>query len=58
MSIVVDGQTITSMPFSLREQTNSDPFNPGKKFVREGPFPDLAYTFRLLIENGKLKLEL
>jgi len=43
LSIVVDGQTITSMPFSLREQTNSDPFNPGKKFVREGPFPDLAY---------------
>jgi hypothetical protein len=43
MTVVVDGQTITSMPFSLREQNSSDPFNPGKKFEREGPFPDLAY---------------
>src|SRR5436190_15237646 len=43
VSIIVDGQTITSLPFSLREQTSTDPFNPGKRFVRGGPFPDLAY---------------
>jgi hypothetical protein len=43
MSVIVDGQTITSMPFTLREETNSDPFNPGKRFVRTGPFPDLAF---------------
>jgi len=43
MSVVLDGQTITSMPFTLREETNTDPFNPGKRFVRGGPFPDLAY---------------
>ena len=43
MSIIVDGQTITSLPFSLREETSSDPFNPGKKFVRAGPFGELAY---------------
>jgi hypothetical protein len=43
MSIIVDGQPITSMPFSLREQTSSDPYNPGKKFVRDGPFGELAY---------------
>ncbi len=43
MSVIVDGQTITSMPFTLREETNSDPFNPGKRFVRGGPFGDLAY---------------
>jgi hypothetical protein len=43
ISVIVDGQAITSMPFTLREETNSDPFNPGKKFVRGGPFPDLAY---------------
>src|SRR5437762_5649718 len=42
MSVVVDGQTITALPFSLREQTSSDPFNPGKKFVRDGPFGELA----------------
>ena len=43
MSVVLDGQTITAMPFTLKEETSSDPFNPGKKFVRDGPFPDLAY---------------
>ncbi|HEX3083254.1 MAG TPA: hypothetical protein VHP99_01925, partial [Pyrinomonadaceae bacterium] len=43
VSVIVDGQTITSMPFTLREETNSDPFNPGKKFVRGGPFADYAY---------------
>ena len=43
MSVILDGQTITSMPFSLREDNSADPFNPGKKFVRGGPFPDLAY---------------
>jgi len=43
MSVVLDGQTITALPFSLREQTSSDPFNPGKKFVRDGPFGELAY---------------
>ena len=43
VSVVLDGQTITALPFSLREQTSSDPFNPGKKFVRDGPFGELAY---------------
>ena len=43
MSVVLDGQTITSMPFTLREETNADPFNPARRFVRGGPFPDLAY---------------
>ena len=43
MSVIVDGQTITSMPFTLHEETNSDPFNPGKGFMRGGPFADLAY---------------
>src|SRR5580765_7079697 len=43
MSVMVDGQTITAMPFSLREETSGDPFRPGKRFVRGGPFPDLAY---------------
>ena len=43
MSVIVDGQTITSMPFSLREETSSDPFKPGKRFVRDGSWRDLAY---------------
>ena len=43
MSVIVDGQTLTTLPFSLREQDSTDPFNPGKKFLRDGPFPELAY---------------
>src|SRR5207244_12430356 len=43
MSVIVDGQTITSLPFSLREENSADPFNPGKRFVRDGPFGELAY---------------
>jgi hypothetical protein len=43
MSVVVDGQTISSLPFSLREENSADPFNPGKRFVRDGPFGEFAY---------------
>lgn len=43
MSVIVDGQPITSLPFTLREENGVDPFNPGKRFVRDGPFADLAY---------------
>src|SRR5256714_4418149 len=43
MSVTVDGQTISSMPFTLREENSADPFNPGKRFVRDGPFGELAY---------------
>lgn len=43
MSVVVDGQAVTTLPFSLKEQTSADPFRPGRKFVREGPFRDLGY---------------
>ncbi|HEV2763221.1 MAG TPA: hypothetical protein VGV38_09635 [Pyrinomonadaceae bacterium] len=43
MSVVVDGQTVTTFPFSLKEETSADPFRPGRSFVREGPFRDLAY---------------
>ena len=43
MSVIVGGQTITSMPFSLREENSSDPFNPVKRFVRDGSWRDLGY---------------
>jgi hypothetical protein len=43
MSVIVDGRTISTLPFSLREQNSADPFNPGKTFLRDGPFPDFAY---------------
>jgi len=43
MSVIVDGQTMTSMPFTLKEENSSDPFKPGKKFIRDGLFGGLAY---------------
>ena len=43
MSVILDGQTITSMPFTLKEESSADPFNPGKRFVRDGSWRDLGY---------------
>jgi hypothetical protein len=43
MSVIVDGQTITALPFTLKEESSSDPFNPGKRFIRDGRFGELAY---------------
>ena len=43
MSVEIDGQTITSMPFTLKEENSTDPFNPVKRFVRDGNWKDLAY---------------
>jgi hypothetical protein len=43
MSVVIDGQTITAMPFTLKQETSTDPFNPGTKFLRDGSWRDLAY---------------
>jgi hypothetical protein len=43
MQVVVADQTLTAMPFTLKEENSADPFNPGKKFVRDGSWRDLAY---------------
>lgn len=43
MAVKIGNETITKLPFSLKEQVNSDPFNPGKTFVREGAWRDLAF---------------
>ncbi|HEX8118218.1 MAG TPA: hypothetical protein VF521_13165 [Pyrinomonadaceae bacterium] len=43
LSVQVDGQAVTTLPFSLKKESNNDPFNPRTTFVREGPWRDLAY---------------
>ena len=43
MGVKMDGELITTMPFSLKEEVSSDAFNPGKKYVRSGPWSDLAF---------------
>lgn len=43
LSVQIDGQPITTLPFSMKRESNKDPFNPRTTFVREGPWRDLAY---------------
>ena len=43
LSVQVDGQPITTLPFSMKRESNNDPFNPRMTFLREGPWRDLAY---------------
>jgi hypothetical protein len=43
MGVKINGEMITTMPFSLKEEVSNDAFNPGKKYVRSGPWSDLAF---------------
>jgi hypothetical protein len=43
LSVNIDGQPITTLPFSMKQQNSNDPFNPKTTFVREGPWRELGY---------------
>lgn len=43
MAVKVGNEIITKLSFSLKEQVSSDPFNPGKTYVRDGPWRDHAF---------------
>lgn len=43
LSVQINGQPITSMPFTMKREASSDPFNPKNTFTREGPWRDLAH---------------
>lgn len=43
LSVQIDGQPITTLPFSMKKESSNDPFNPKNTFVREGPWRDLAH---------------
>ncbi len=43
LSVLIDGQPVTSLPFSMKREASNDPFNPKNTFVREGPWRDLAH---------------
>lgn len=51
LSVQIDGQPITSLPFSMKREASNDPFNPKNTFVREGPWRDLAH-FSVTEEPG------
>jgi hypothetical protein len=56
MAVKIGNETITKFPFTLKEQVNSDPFNPGKVFVREGPWRDLAFI-SVLTDDAEARLQ-
>lgn len=43
IKIQVDGETVSTLPFSMREEKGTDPFNPTRRFTREGPWKDLGF---------------
>lgn len=43
MAVKIGNETITQFPFTLKEENSADPFKPGKSFVREGAWRDLAF---------------
>ncbi|HVG30354.1 MAG TPA: hypothetical protein VM864_11680 [Pyrinomonadaceae bacterium] len=43
LSVHIDGQPITTLPFQMKREASNDPFNPTTTFVREGPWRDLAH---------------
>lgn len=56
LSVEIDGQPITSLPFSMKREASNDPFNPKNTFVREGPWRDLAH-FSVATEDADSHLE-
>ncbi len=54
MAVKLGGETITALPFSLKEQVTSDPFNPGRKYVRDGPWSELAFFSVLSDDPGAM----
>jgi hypothetical protein len=43
LTIKVADQVITRLPFTLKVEPDGDAYDPPKKFLREGPWRDLAY---------------
>jgi hypothetical protein len=57
MAVKIGNEVITKLPFSLKEQVSSDPFNPGKTFVREGPWRNLAFLSVVTGDDANPHLE-
>jgi len=55
MAVRLGNETITTLPFSLKQEVSSDPFNPSKKFVRDGSWRDLAF-FSVITDDASAML--
>ena len=56
LTIKVADRVITRFPFSLKVEPDRDPYDPPKRFLREGPWRDLAY-FSVPIGNPSASLD-
>lgn len=52
MAIKVDDQAVTSLPFSMKEEKGTDPFNPTRRFTREGPWRELGFLSAAVEDAG------
>ena len=41
--IKVNDEVVSALPFSMKEERGTDPFNPTRRFTREGLWRDLAF---------------
>ncbi len=51
ITVRAGGETLTALPFTLKEENSADPFNPKKRYVREGPWAELAYLSNPVSES-------
>jgi hypothetical protein len=55
MAVKIGNDTITSLPFSLKQEVSADPFKPGSRFIREGQWKDFAYfSSAPEVQNGQV----
>jgi hypothetical protein len=43
IAIKVNDEVVSALPFSMKEEKGADPFNPTRRFTREGPWKDLGF---------------
>lgn len=56
LTVKVGDRVITRMPFTLKVEPDGDPYDPPKRFLRDGPWRDLAY-FSVPIDNRNLNVD-
>lgn len=56
LTIKVGDRLITRLPFTLKGEPNGDPYDPPKRFLREGAWRDLAYL-SVPVDNQSANVE-
>jgi hypothetical protein len=56
LTVKIGDRVITRLPFTLKVEPDGDPYDSPKKFLREGPWRDLAY-FSVPIDNPNANVD-